>query len=80
MLLVAVTVYRRFDRGVDQFDDEHDQAHADQNGPLQRRTAQPKREWRERQRQQQLLAECRLVTPGMGEALHRVDGGIEDPT
>src|SRR6266850_1034889 len=68
----AVAIYRNFDRGVEQLDDENQHQHTDEQDFLYQRDGQPEGERHQDQREHDLLPECVLVAPRFEQPVARV--------
>jgi hypothetical protein len=78
MRLETNAIHDRFDAGVQQLDDQHEQARTDQERALDGRPAEPYAGRDQHDGEHDFLTERGFVPPRGAQPGHRKQGGIED--
>ncbi|MNE33824.1 hypothetical protein D3C80_1275150 [compost metagenome] len=78
MTVKGYPVDRRFDRRIEQFNDQAQQAHGDQDGPFGTADIQPERQRHQQHIEQHQLAESRFTGESCAQTVKRIAGSVEN--
>ena len=79
MLFRAKSIDRCFDRGIQELDDQYDEANADKQSALDDGLTQPDRRGYQHNSERDLLTKSGFVFPGARKTLGRETGRANDP-